>query len=287
MQNNTIPLLLLGSARSGTTLFQRILNSYDEIIIWGEHDGFLQPLAESYFTLTTSPSMKEFSYPQALGSEVDIKEYKSPEQWQAWNNWFKQDDITSIYESFLRNCFASCWEQDLKYWGFKEIRYGENDKVIDLFLSINEKSKIVVIYRNPLNVIESQLSAFAGIGGRLEKLRKLIMLPKIIRMARTWRDMNQGFIKHHKKSPASVTIFSYERFTSDTRFSEQVLNNLGLSLGEEQRHVLKIKAGRGSAYSDTADSSTDNRWKRLGAIPAIAIYLITWNTYKNIQKITL
>ena len=232
MINLPRPLLVLGSARSGTTLFQRLLNSYDDVMIWGEHDGFLEPVAKSYFSLKDSPSMKEFSYPQALGPKVDIQEYKRPDQWQAWNNWFRPEDLNPIYRNLLEHFFISSWSDQLNYWGFKEIRYSKEDSVVDFILSINPDSKAVIIFRNPLNVIESQLGAFAGIGGRLEKVRKILILPKIVKMALEWKKMNQGFLDLHRTKPECITIFSYENFISKEGVKEAVFEKLGLKFTE-------------------------------------------------------
>ena len=43
------PIFLLGTHRSGTTLLQRIVNSSEDAMIWGEHGGFLGDIAEAYF----------------------------------------------------------------------------------------------------------------------------------------------------------------------------------------------------------------------------------------------
>lgn len=282
------PLLLLGVSRSGTTLFQRILNSYHDVIIWGEHIGYLADLAESYFKVADSPSMKEFSFPQAKGKFVDLEEYKNPKQWQAWNNWFDQEDIKLLYREFLLETFAGNWKEQLSYWGFKEIRYGEDgDRVMDFFLDIFPDTKTVIIFRNPLNVIESQLSSFANIGGRLAKIRKILLLPKLFKMAVRWNRKNLKYLEYSRKYPDSVLFFQFEEILSDQEFLRGVLNWLGLELTETQLEVLRIKEGRGSAFERTKDSQgTNRRWKKLGMLPTGLIYLLTNRVYKKIVRET-
>ena len=34
-----------GGRRGGTTLLQRVLNSYDDVAVYGEHEGVLTPIA--------------------------------------------------------------------------------------------------------------------------------------------------------------------------------------------------------------------------------------------------
>ena len=266
-QNESLtPLLLLGVSRSGTTLFQRILNSYDDVIIWGEHLGYLADLAESYFKVADSPSMKQFSFPQAKGQLVDLKEYKDPKQWQAWNNWFSQEDVKGLYREFLLSTFTGSWKSELSYWGFKEIRYGEDDdRVMEFFLDTFPNTRTVIIFRNPLNVIESQLSSFANIGGRLAKIRKILLLPKLFKMALRWNRKNLKYLEYAKKYPDSVLFFQFEEILSSQEFLQDVLNWVGLELTDTQLEVLRIKEGRGSAFESAKGSQgTNQRWKKLG-----------------------
>lgn len=284
MNQYSRPLLILGSARSGTTLLQRILNSYDNVIIWGEHGGALRHIANSYFELINSESMQEFSYPQAKGPEVDLSYYKNPEQWQAWNNWFRPDDVCKTYKYMLENMFESPWRNQVRYWGFKEIRYGSSDKVIDLFLSCFPDTRVLFLYRNPLNVIDSQLQAFENIGGRLQAVRKTLNLGKVVRLALRWRRLNKKLLAYHHTFPENVLILRYETMISDTNVLQSVMARIGLGFGQEQRTVLGLKSGRGSAYQGARRNDTNTRWKSLGLIPSIAVYLITRRVYADLKR---
>lgn len=121
------PLFLIGSARSGTTLLQRILNSFDGVCIWGEHGGFFQSMAESF-------------------------------------NAFKKDAVVRQLKSL-----ATENKENLKFYGFKEIRYGykgtevsprstSDDGVLDFLKDVFPESKFIFIVRHPFDVITSTLS---------------------------------------------------------------------------------------------------------------------------------
>ena len=56
------PIFLLGTHRSGTTLLQRIVNSSEDALIWGEHGGFLSQIAEAYFLNFEDSSNKLISF---------------------------------------------------------------------------------------------------------------------------------------------------------------------------------------------------------------------------------
>jgi hypothetical protein len=286
VKNEATPLLLLGVSRSGTTLFQRILNSYDDVIIWGEHDGYISDIANSYYKIVDSESMEAFSYPQSAGDEIELDEYKDPKQWQAWNNWFNKNDIKEIYKQFLIKTFAASWENELTYWGFKEIRYGEGDRVTEFFIDTFPGAKMVIIFRNPLNVIESQLSSFENIGGRLAKIRKILLIPKIYKMAIRWNKKNLSYLTHFKKYPDSINYFSFEEIVADEKKLSSVLAWLGLELTDIQRNVLNMKEGRGSAFSKVKNASTNTRWKKLGLLPSAIVYFTTWSVYNKIRAET-
>lgn len=283
-KNAASPLLLLGVSRSGTTLLQRILNSYDDVIIWGEHAGYLTNLVDSYYELVDSSSMKDFSYPQAKGCSVPIGEYKNSKQWQAWNNWFKNEDMDSIYRELVRKTFASDWINELRYWGFKEVRYGDDDRVVDFFLRLFPDVKIVIVYRNPMNVIESQLSSFENIGGKLAKFRKLLLMPKIFRMAKKWKNRNLNYLAYAQKYPNEVIFVSFENYIADIAVQRRVMDRLCLPFTGKQSDVLGLSEGRGSAYRSNKGKKTDvnSRWKKLGVLPALCVWLITRTSYREI-----
>ena len=43
------PIFLLGTGRCGSTLMQKVLNSVENVMIFGEHGGFLRQIAKAYF----------------------------------------------------------------------------------------------------------------------------------------------------------------------------------------------------------------------------------------------
>ena len=57
------PIFIFSSGRCGSTLMQRILNSYTDITVWGEHNGFLLDIAEAFFMLLDKRNDR---YPKVL-----------------------------------------------------------------------------------------------------------------------------------------------------------------------------------------------------------------------------
>jgi len=265
-KNNQTPIFLLGSGRSGTTLIQRLLNSYDDTMIWGEHHGFLSDIANSYFLLKNSPSMKEFSYEHhpTLEHSLLAEHYKQPEIWQAWINWFNKDDLIIVYQKMIESFFNQSKIGDFKYWGFKEIRYGQDPIVINFLLELYPHAKFVIITRNGLNTIESQLTTFHRGNSRFLKLKRLLQLPLVIKLAKEWAHHNRYYAELISKKSDAILHINYDKI-SEENYLIKKFECLDKPFSKKQIDILNLKSGRGSAMKDS--SSVKNRWERMGAIP--------------------
>src|SRR5262249_17333128 len=104
------PIFVLSSGRSGSTLVQRILNSYPDITIWGEHGGFLKETAEAFFRILENRGNNEFIFSKsaAAGSNVweQIVERKNKlDHWQAWLNCFSRQDVVPFFRNHIEAFF--------------------------------------------------------------------------------------------------------------------------------------------------------------------------------------
>lgn len=271
------PLFLLGTGRSGTTLIQRFINAHSDAIIWGEHIGFLESMADSYFLLKKHPSMHEYAYKnRAPEEESDLNSfYKNPKLWQAWMNWFKPEDVDSFFRQFLENMLCSESVGTFQVWGFKEIRYGENTKVINFLQALYPNAVFLCVVRESLNVIESQLTTFHQGTSKYPKLKRILQIPTLIGISVKWVKMNRTYewlSQHHE----NVIFLKYEAFVENYTIIDPVMKKLGLSIEEAQIGVLNLSEGRGSSFDPL--SNANQRWKKLGLIPAFIAESITGAT---------
>src|SRR5262245_39936572 len=95
------PIFIVTKARTGSTLLQRLLNSYDDTIIWGEHGGFLNHVANLYSQVQKNIGLNRFVFPEReampIQSPADLAKLVEPSHWQAWSNWFRLGDVTTIF----------------------------------------------------------------------------------------------------------------------------------------------------------------------------------------------
>ncbi len=258
---------MLGTGRSGTTLVQRLLNSYPDVMIWGEHAGFLSDTSAAYDVLTKSRSMDEFSYNEneKLGSDLSTEVFKNPERWQAWNNWFKKDDVKDLFREHLHAVFNPAQVGEHELWGFKEIRYGQEDHVMEFLIEIFPQAKFIFIVRNGLNTIESQLNTFHKGNSKYLTLKRLIQLPLAMGLARNWREQNLNFKKFSEAHPDNCVLVRYEDIISDPAQMEALFAFVGKPITETQEAILQMKSGRGTGFDKK--SNQNERYKRLGLIP--------------------
>jgi hypothetical protein len=270
-------LFLLGSGRSGTTLIQRIFNSFDDVILWGEHSGFLEELSAVYFQIKNCPSMHEYSYSQLAPEDCENhwEYYKNPKRWQAWNNWFGPDDLKKQFRELVEGIFNPEHMGKTRVWGFKEIRYGENPKVIEFLSELYPDAQFLIVARDGLNVIESQLVTFHQGTSNYPRIKRIIQLPILIKIARKWAKMNSTFIQLQKNHP-NCKLMKYENFIADNSIMDDVTDKLDLKMTDTQFDILQLKEGRGTSFNP--NSNENNRWKNMGFIPAFISEMIIGKT---------
>ncbi len=159
------PVFLLSPGRSGSTLLQRYLNCSKDLVLWGEHGGFLSSLRGSYQTWSENRNIQSLlkkgrahsgtllSSRAALGVDIEWTNNFSPGQ-------FKEQLTNLIVELFTV-------EVPLQTrWGFKEIRYNEKDIIFlrDLF----PLAQFVFIVRDPIDTLASAIVAFSKAGSLWE-----------------------------------------------------------------------------------------------------------------------
>jgi hypothetical protein len=254
------PIFILSSGRSGSTLLQRILNSYPDITVWGEHGGFLKETAAAFFRLLENRGNNEFVFPRASAEggtpwELIVRS-KQPDQWQAWLNHFVREDLPGFFRRHLESFFCPPAMPVDGHWGFKEIRYGRYDRVVEFLASLYPDARFVFLARNAFNTIASQEKAFAC----RSRLGAVFPSRDFRSASRLWRTQTESLWNWHVSGKLTSFWITYEDLCVDLACLAPLLTSLGKEAGPAQQKVLEMDEGRGSAF---ATKGTD-RWQALG-----------------------
>jgi hypothetical protein len=272
----SFPIFLLSSGRSGSTLLQRLLNSYDDVVLWGEHRGFLRGVAEAYFAVTEHPSNREMwpsLWLDATPSWAQVREWKAGDRWQAWLNWVTVADVDEQFRRFVSSFFQHPSGATADgFWGFKEIRYGHGDRVVEFLSRLFPDARFVFLSRNGLNCVSSQLRTFGASGTRLRAIRDLANTPMVMYRAEQWRAQNASLLEWHRSGRIRSFWIAYEDLLRSSTALSPLLSDLGKVFGADQRAVLESDEGRGASFS--AEIDVNARWRELGVVPAACLEMV-------------
>jgi hypothetical protein len=115
------PVFLLTLHRGGGTLLARILNCHPDLVIWGEHVGLINRLAEIDDMVTRVGRLMVPKTNEAIAEYISFPGRRMTE-FEPWANPFD-------YNTFIRSCrgmIEAIFTRGLRpgqRWGFKEIRY--------------------------------------------------------------------------------------------------------------------------------------------------------------------
>ncbi len=242
------PVFVFGAHRSGTTLLQRVLNSYDDVLVWGEHAGFLRPLGEAFWAGWESPSLFGDRKPLA-----DILADSEPfADWQAWMNWFSREDWIAAFRRDIESLLLPGGLPGKRFWGFKEIRYmaRPGERTLEFLATLYPDAVFVFIVRNAFNSIASNRATPEG----ARSLRALK------RVCDGWTRRYRAYRDWHRAGRTRSFWIVYEELIEGRGEIRALLAALGKEFGDRQRAVLESSGGRRSSF---ATEDYNARWAAL------------------------
>jgi len=182
LKSDQNPVFVISTGRSGSTLIQRLLNCHPDLVVWGEHFGFINGLANAWNQIRNSSTV---AFPKtAEENNAALKVLPTltdPQAALEWVNPWSLEEFEAKVTSFLSNYFGSRMEKGQR-WGFKEIRYN-NMPALQMLRRIYPNGRFVFIKRDPIEVTRSKVFAFIKENkwaefSEDEKRRKLEMMLK-------------------------------------------------------------------------------------------------------------
>jgi hypothetical protein len=152
-------LCLASVGRSGSTFLQRLLNTHPEIILFGEHEGFLRGIRSAYQQLAAPRTVALLETGRRrLGAILGAEPVTdTPGGWSIeWTNALRPADVAPSFARFVRDLVypPAIRSPSHRYWGFKEIRYGIDD--LRFLETVFPESRFLMLARDPVAVYRSQ-----------------------------------------------------------------------------------------------------------------------------------
>ncbi|MGK7899283.1 MAG: sulfotransferase [Xenococcus sp. (in: cyanobacteria)] len=223
------PIIILAPGRSGSTLLQRILNTSAEIIIWGEHAGFMIGLARSYYMLTKSEHINKNYYSRKnLDSSIIVGSFKDYNKSINWINSFDKESTQKNYRDLIIKQLNTGIDTEKITWGFKEILYTKNDYVMDMLLELFPSRKIIFSLRNPFNVIKSMILSWSQpnlLKTQLQSKDFTKLNQSIISYATRWNNVASSFQYWIEEKKISCHVVKYEDLIAEPEKSIKTIFN--------------------------------------------------------------
>ena len=148
------PVFVCAPHRSGSTMLMRVLNCHPELVIWGEHGGFLNQLAEMDAVMTRTWNIR-----RPIG-ERDLESYIAQTEAPSFDAWTNPVDIAAFRRrmaDLLDQTFSAGLSPQQR-WGLKEIRYG-GPAFARYLLALFPAARILILRRDPLQLCISNILA--------------------------------------------------------------------------------------------------------------------------------
>jgi hypothetical protein len=117
----TGPVFVLTAHRSGGTALARGLNRHPDLLIWGEHAGFINKLAELDALVAHYPPLTQPLERRGLAEYVRSGKF-DPDGFDPWRSPFERADFRNWCRHFIEATFRRGLRREQR-WGFKEVRY--------------------------------------------------------------------------------------------------------------------------------------------------------------------
>jgi hypothetical protein len=184
-------LCLLTLGRSGSTLLQRLLNTHEQIVMFGEHNtlvGGLRGLWQQTFA-EWSRAARERAAPY-VEDLLEARPVLAPDGFSIeWTNAYTEATALPVFRRFLEDLLypPHLRRPGIRHWGFKEIRYGPPAAV---FLArLFPEARFLVLVRDPLAVQRSRLATSFWYPGRDAAQAAAILREEVKTLAALWETL--------------------------------------------------------------------------------------------------
>lgn len=212
------PVFIFGTGRCGSTHLQRLVSLNTEVWVWGEHDGFLNPLLRGLKAYESSTALRRAVFDQPLPADdaLLIQRVRGEAAILSWLNRLEPDSLRRETRGMIARLFGHGVPAGWRGWGFKEILYHGPDDTAATLLDLFPHARAAFTFRAPEETVESMLHAWTPDLVR-DPARLAELGPMYDGRAQRWCDSVRYFIALKQARPDRLAMLDMERLNLPTR----------------------------------------------------------------------
>jgi hypothetical protein len=222
------PIFLFGSGRCGSTLVQRAINAHPEVVMYGEHEGFLGPVANSYHKLTQTKDVERFVFgDEAVSPDLIHGPIKDSNVDICWVNNFTREDVYREHRNLVLNLLTRGLDLDEVHWGFKEIRYRKGQHTLWFLREMFPNCQFVILLRDPLDTIVSGFLAWENPTALLQEENRVMTMAS--NRIDGWNEKYGYLMNYARNNPDGLLVVKYEELVrAPAHWMQEIFNLLEL-----------------------------------------------------------
>lgn len=242
------PVFLLAMHRGGGTALVRLLNCHPQLVIWGEHVGLINRLAEIDDMVSRVGRLMAPKTDEAIADYAAFPDHRLNE-FDPWANPFD-------YDVFIRSCremIETIFTRGLRpgqRWGFKEIRY-HRITTVRFLEKLFPEAQFIILRRDIREVAVSAILASWSLRwfGNYREAMPFELAEAIVRdVTYALLAIEHGLDVVQEQLGARCLQLDYSQLLDPThRFIAHLFSFLELGLCDEvttrMQSVLKVRAG--------------------------------------------
>ena len=246
MTTSAGPLFLLTTHRSGGTALARLFNVHPDIVVWGEHGGIINKLAETAEIIRRHP--KVASPVGKRGIDKFLENKATLTEFSPWMNPVEAAGFLQSSRDLLNRWFGHGL-RDGQRWGVKEIRY-HSVETARFLLDLYPDARFVILRRKlPQQCVSVLLSKWTTTNlGDASELTEAEATQVIEDCAYALAALDYDLRRVAKVFPSSTMVAKYADLTADnTELMATLFGFAGLkvtpTLIAAASDMLSVKSG--------------------------------------------
>ena len=230
---------------------------HPDITVWGEHAGFLAGLVDSRNAVCDERLASKLDQGFTF-REMVVGELSDREVFQPWVSPFRAVDIEDEIRALIVSLFTRGVPETVR-WGFKEVRYDENQ--LRVLMELFPQAHLVILARDIAGYTSSRFFAFGNTDFDLESEEgRAAAATRVTEFSDRWVRRYRGLLSLAEHFQGRISTVAYSDLVSGSSRPQQLFAELGESPAPNDAIEAVLAAVAGSSYKHNS-AARSNREK--------------------------